>query len=1146
MKKWHHYPVKVLKHFGYTLIALLVLLAVLLTSLRFFTPLLNTYKTQFEGWASTATQHKITVERISASFTSDEPAFVLHDISIQYGDQSQQAIHIPELSIGIDLLSSLLHWTVITGNITVTGLDVKAMLGQNNDLTLYLNGVLLLDRKRIDTGKASTDGLKLEKTIGSWILAQHFVELRDMNISWSRYDGESLQLTDLDATLANSGSEHRLRGAANIGAHTDARARIGIDMSGDLDHIPDIKATLFFGGDNLPIGNWFRGQDLNGVTLNSGYADIKIWADWAKQNLQVVQTKFSLSNFSLSVKDLSQPLEIRKFSTNAIWNNLGNGGWNAIVDDLSFSLNGHAWPDDKIAVSYIPEQKQQSLYIRYLDINDVLQTLLIGHFIPDDVRQKIIQFAPQGQLEKLRLLHTTDFASLQKTTAKELLTNTYISAQLQNVGMKSVDAVPGFDQLDAHVVSLPNKGSAELLAANMHFDIPKVFSQTLNISNVETNVSWSKLVDGWQFSLNKFSLELPNTTLQGQASLNLDNALAHPKIRALFGLHEKDLSQLHALLPDRALKPHLYDWLNNAFVAGKGLDATIVFNGDPTAMPFNQHQGIFLADAQLNAMTLEYGPGWPTISGMDADAEFRNDSMLITSDNGKILDISVDHVNAVIPALVHPRGAKSEPVLTISATAHGDTASGLDFVHSSPLEEHLSGLKMINGQGAMQLNLHLYLPLVEHMEGEHTQGKLTFTNNTLTVPSQKLTMDKINGILNFTEKGATARNIRSEFLGYPARIDVSTVPVSKTSSATLVSVNSKVDQKTLAGMYNSPLLQYFQGTAAYQALLRLQAGVDTTLRITSNLQGISINLPTPFDKAASDSKPLNFLLAFPEDGSTNFHVNYDNQVDAAVTLKAVNNQNTLYSGDIMFGGAKAQLQTQAGLLIGGHLTTVDVPTWQTYFNRTNNKVGQPSSSVADTRSMIRHVALKIDTLNVMQQTLYQTDLTLDPRPDAWFLTLNSNNIVGTLLLPDDTQKNYIIGDFDKLYLMPLPDDNKKTDPSTLPKLDIKVKDFLYKHAEIQGIYLRIRPMTQGLWHGIEIQNLNLQSNQITLTSIGTWLANGVQQKTSLNGQAQIADLGAVLKSWDVTDKFKSGSGQAVLNVQWPDSPTDFELSAASG
>ena len=131
-----------------------------------------------------------------------------------------------------------------------------------------------------------------------------------------------------------------------------------------------------------------------------------------------------------------------------------------------------------------------------------------------------------------------------------------------------------------------------------------------------------------------------------------------------------------------------------------------------------------------------------------------------------------------------------------------------------------------------------------------------------------------------------AHNIQANLFSWPVTIDVKTEHGD--SPLVAIDLHGKFPTSALQSMINLPLIKQINGMAPYHAQLQLypaKGRKNDCLKITSNLQGISIDLPRPFTKKSTEARDFNVLFAFGDRGNQKLTLQYDRFFHGSINLK---------------------------------------------------------------------------------------------------------------------------------------------------------------------------------------------------------------------------------------------------------------------
>src|SRR5712692_2754615 len=156
----------------------------------------------------------------------------------------------------------------------------------------------------------------------------------------------------------------------------------------------------------------------------------------------------------------------------------------------------------------------------------------------------------------------------------------------------------------------------------------------------------------------------------------------------------------------------------------------------------------------------------PVRSGISGDLIFEGRSMRVAASRAAVLGVKASSVSADIPDLFH-----GNLQLGIEIRAEDQTDDFLRFIAQSPVTRALDGItESIRATGAGRLALQLDIP-ISNPAGLKVAGSYQIVDNELRADSDA-PFSHVNGQIEFTESGVTARTLTAQLLGGPATISV--------------------------------------------------------------------------------------------------------------------------------------------------------------------------------------------------------------------------------------------------------------------------------------------------------------------------------------------------------------------------------------
>jgi len=251
-------------------------------------------------------------------------------------------------------------------------------------------------------------------------------------------------------------------------------------------------------------------------------------------------------------------------------------------------------------------------------------------------------------------------------------------------------------------------------------------------------------------------------------------------------------------------------------------------------------------------------------------------------------------------------------------------------------------------------------------------------------------------------------------------------------------------------------------------------------------------------------------------------------------------------GELFLGSGNAVLPGAKGLSIRGVLSELDVEPWKALVDR---YAGQDPGGSA--KQLLSGADFRVGKLTGFGTTLDQARVQLDRKPAAWGLQLDSQQVKGTVGLPD--AKGAPIAVNLQYVRLPAPDPAVQADenapdplasvdPTKVPALDINIAQ-LFQGKDLVGAWsLKVRPTAKGL----AFNSMNLGLKGMQLQGAGGW--EGVPGTTSswYKGRLEGKNLADVLKGWGFAPTVTSDNFHLDIDGRWPGSPAWVGLKRYSG
>ncbi len=1106
-----------LVYFGFVLLVL---------ALRYFVlPHVESYRAEIEHEVSRALGLTVAIGQVEASWAGLNPQLVLSDVRIADA-QGQPALTFHRVQ-GVLSWWSLPRW----------GLYLHLL--RIDEPTLHLRREV--DGRFFVAGIAVTaDGA--DNGAADWVLTQRHIRINDATVVWedAQRGAPSLILEDVDFALDNSGRHHRFGLTAAPPADLASR----IDLRGDLrgknvEQIASWQGDAYVEIDYADLAVWRRWIDYP-VALPRGRGAVRAWASFAEGSLRELTADLSLADVNLQLANDLPALALERMSGRLAARFLATG---ASIDGRQVELITHSRTDKRSLAAAGIRIAPMDFHLDWrhhgsgesvagnanANLVDLDALAALAAHLPLDAgsRQWLSDFAPRGRLSEVRASWDGSAERLQSYS---------LQTRFDRLALRAKDHFPGVSGISGGLEANEKGGTASLRSQGVTIDLPHVFPESsIALDTLSAQGKWkigAGRVDAELTRADFAGADLAGSAQgsyafsgEGPGSLDLNAALTRAEATAVW-----------RYLPAAVNTPARH-WLRDALKKGRASEAQLVLKGDLAHFPFlDRRQGQFLVTVKAADVTLDYGVGWPAISGIDADLRFEGAGMVVDARRGSILGSKLSHTRAEIPDFDAPVST-----LKVKGQVEGDTSEFLKFIVASPVAaaiDHFTDLMSASGKGRLAIGLEI--PLVESRLGESkVEGNYVFVANDVAVDSAVPPLRQVNGSLQFSEKDLRISEITASFLGGPVRIKGGTQ-----GDRLLVVANGSLAMDELRRRFELPLLDALSGTTSY----RLEVGShkrNLELVLDSNLVGIVSTLPAPLAKSASEPLPLHFestALASPTArggpvvGREQLRATLGDRLSVQLIRRKQGEDSAFERGAIVVGRALPNLP-ERGLSVGVTTRLLDLDTWQT----TLRGGGKPAAS-SPLPGLPLAVELKADELLILGKHYGEVTATVAGTAPLWRGSLQSREANGTFQW-DGAGAGKLSAHFKRWRR---PDKESAAGQSNevlkeLPALDITVDDFVVGPRRFGKLEV-LAHNEGGVWR---LDKVAIANPFGQLTGSGQWqLANG--NRTQLDFALTSSDAGKLLDRLGYLGAVRGASTSLQGKIGWIGSPAALDYATLSG
>ncbi|WP_417705471.1 YhdP family protein [Rheinheimera aquimaris] len=1084
------------------LAVVLVLLAVLISVLRYTLPYADDYKHHIEQLIEDRYGARVDIGELSAGWQKFGPALLLHDVRLYNGTEQLQ-LSIAETRVRLDFWRSILNRQLTAQHFELSGLhyyvDAGSLLA--GDSTTKLDTAPVLDA--------------LERLFFQQLA---YFSVVDSQLVLQNDDDPNLIVNIKQLDWANSGNRHQGFGELSLADVTANTVSFVLDLHGDT--LGEAQGQLYLDSERLDVLPWFAKLLPQSRKLQQASINFKAWGSIEQGLLRRIQVE--LADNSLSWQRDGESHSLRLGQGQLLWQPTATG-WMLYSGALTLAAEQQQWQDLHLQLEHSDDTWLGSLSNFRLEAATPLANLLA-----DDIEllKKLVVYQPGGHLQQLQWRIKDQQWQL--------------AGQFDELQSKPAGDIPGVAGVSGRFLVSDKIAKVSLQAKSGELSWDGLFSGPIAYDNFGATLYAQPAADRWRLLIPSFSFSSTDLTLDG--SLALDE-----RLQILARLQQVDAANASKYFPQRYMPQSVRHYLEQAIVAGKLDDATLLWHGVPAEFPYVEQQGVFQVLAKLEQGEFVFAPDWPAIHQLAATLYFENASMLIQSQQGELAGLQLQQgVSASIADLFHAE------VINIGIRQQLPAQDVTELMLQSPLQHNLGKTLAhlgLQGEVAGDVNLAIGLKQASVL----ASGDVRFDDLSMALQAPQMQVENVSGSLSFENERIRADALTLHWRGLP----LSAALQGQQSDAgyqLALQLNGKHDAKSLLQALYAPAADLVDGSTDWQLQLALnlpQQGFGYSAKLRSTLSDTEILLPAPYHKATGEQAELlitatgdaeRSLLAAHYDKQLHFHAElmHDSQQLSRVHLIAAEQDSGLNS---------------AGFNISLDLNELDFIPWfevlqqQLAFESGSDQALFPPLSLV--RGKVRHLNMAPGVM--LNNTVFE----LSQLPQHWQLQLNGTEIASQWQFSKDWQQQGISAQLDYLHLpwpeQPAPNSADAVTAQTLaqtaqrwllqlPPLTISCADCAVGSYQLGQVSAKAHS-TNDQWLLTEF-NARYKRNQ--LLASGAWQNDAELGQTQFSGKLTSNNLGAMLQEYQVTSAISGSSADINFALNWPGAPTQFALAQLAG
>ena len=1075
-------------------------------------PFVGQYRQDVETYLSKALDSQVEIRTLSGGMDKLTPSVHIEGVTLYAKDHPDRAIlSIAAIDAEFDPRQSLINLTPVFNSVRLSGVYIR-----------------LSDDQAPVAVEDKTDNSQLIQKFVEALLLQNHVELN--NVTVDTYRGKQLSTLHFDnLSMLGDGVNRLMTGSVSYGQENKIKAGLRVFSKGSPYDLANFYARGVLDLPNLDVEYW-----LDQILQISAFDEFDASAQLAFE-FKAGLLNYAKLSMATPTLQLSGYEPINNVNTQFWLSQLDTESWTLWLENGDFPYKDKNWSLNNLGVKLnrTIDGNRWHGFIKDLDLayaQDLMNT--IGG-LPDSITSLLTGLSPTGRA------HNFSVIAQQSNTKPIAIT---VAGELSGVQTQAMGGIPAISNVNAVIAANKEGGRVQFSNSDMQLAFPNLYHDAFEIKQGRGQVDW-RLKDnqtiltgrGLDIVLNDvehvkggFQMWMP-TNKEYASSLALNLSVENAQVSA------------QKKLVPYVVNEGLRNWLDESLQKGQAKSGNFYLYSylDQRAPLSNMELYLDVDDAKLT-----YLKAWPTISSASAKLFVDNQSVHANISNALTQGGSVKQT--YLKYFANQQGGSN---MYINGKIQGQGTDALFYLQQTPLQDVVSG-KLNDWQltGTHTTTLGLKIPFNDSDAKIKADVVASIAEADLSIGAVDLSFTKLNGAISYsTSKGLTANKIQSVLFNNPVVASISS-DLSNGAFKTNIKFDSKLNMAAFKKWMKLGLLTDISGETqvAGNFIINSQDRGFNGLKFTSDLSGVSINLPAPFNKKEADKVVFQGSLQLAENQI--LKIKYQNKLNLAIEF----GQSELKSGQIYFGSTEAYVPMEKGLSVQGHLPTVNLNDWMDSWQRIQKaSVVHPKEGVSQ-QTILNHVSMSTDLFQYNDFKFEHIKASIKASVNKWDFNIDAPIAKGDVTYvtgaPIDVKLEYLHWPMIRSEDKP---DNEKIDPllafqpANLPEINFKAQEIF------------IGPTNYGVWAaqlrssnlGASLENINGEIKKLAVKGRMSWqknmLANSLQ-RTEVDLDFSSNDVGGIQRAWQKKTALEAKSGRSKLKVNWLSSPADPDFKTMNG
>ncbi len=764
-----------------------------------------------------------------------------------------------------------------------------------------------------------------------------------------------------------------------------------------------------------------------------------------------------------------------------------------------------------------------TLRLADIELGELSSYLQGAGLLPDTARDVLARLSPTGELEQV------EFTLNDMTTERDW----QLSTNFREVDVEPWRGAPGLDNASGFAVLTQDSGRVQLASSEFSMAFPKVYRQQLDYHSFSAELQWQVHPDAFRLRSGPFTATADEGEVRGLFSLKLprSDTPAGSEMDLMVSLRDTVPEYRRKYLPYK-LNPNLLEWLEPSIGEGRIAEGGFIYRGSLVRNPKYRTIQLFF---DVEDTRIDYHPEWPAVDDLDGLVLIDDSDVDVYAQRGRILDSEVRDVRIQLR-----QDADRQLQLALVAAMRGSAADGLAVVNTSPLRNTV-GDTFTDWRLQGELDTRLALAMNLSDAGSEPQVNLVaeWSDVDVDMSDIDLRIDDVNGTLYYDSyNGFSAEEMTGSAWGRPLTGKVRQGRAGDGLAELDIEVRGRAGADDVREWLDLDVLRLAQGETAATLHVRVPPGDGARLEIDSGLEGVALDLPSPWAKAAGESRRMQLSMPLAA-GPRRIDIAVDNAAFLGLDLGIDG-----FSGGSLGFGAPLAASEPGRFLLGGKLDHLDWDEWELFFD---TYFPEDEAEPVLILSALRN--LEVGRLLLFGKQVDDVRLDGQEFPDRWEIGFETRWAAGRAVLPDDLAQvdlNLARLEVAGFVAMMNAEEGLPADQFDFPPITVAIADLHEGEDHWGDLAFTLRQSRQNLhFENIrgELRKLILgRDNPMRLD----WLRGEEGERTRLMGDLNFVNFGDVLAKYQYEQIVETNSGSVGVELTWPGDPSNFAVEAASG